>query len=83
MRKACANCFYCFYLGDYPNCFCGKNNKNVKATGICDNWEQRTQSVGITLSDAFWKFVENGLARHNENIKKLKSMEDTDHATKE
>ena len=77
MRKACANCLHVFYLGDYPNCFCRKNDKNVKATGWCEGWEQKTNDdVKNELSDAFWRFVADGLARHNAKIKELKGGEE-------
>ena len=82
MRKACANCLYSFYLGDYPNCFCHKNNEKVKATGICENWTRKRQSVGMTLNDAFWEFVADGLARHNENIKKSETINEHNDKTR-
>lgn len=77
MRKACANCLYAFYLGDYPNCFCRRNDKNVTASGYCQGWEQRSnREINTVLTDSFWRFVADGLAKHNAKIKELKGGEE-------
>lgn len=68
MRKACANCLYCFYMGNYPSCFCNYLDKEVKATGVCRHWERKMQSRKEALTDAFWNFVADSLKRHNELI---------------